>query len=268
MSRFKHAVLRPVVSLGSGTLWLADLLGGVTLMFLSVIRAMFPPRFDRRELWRNLYKMGVKSYVIVCVTAFFIGAIMAIQAGVLVKRTGADSLLGWGSGLAVFSELGPVFIGLMFSGRVGANNTAELGTMVVTEQVSALRALAIDPIRYLVVPRFLSMILMLALLTVLGNLFALIGGALTSQVILSVHWEVFLDGIVEGRLTSEFLVGIFKAGVFGFVIAVVSCHYGLTVRGGARGVGRAVNDAVVAAAMGIFIADYFLAILSINMGWI
>lgn len=268
MSGAKKTLLRPVYSLGYGTLWLADLLGGICLMFASILRAMLPPRFDRRELWRNLYKMGVKSYVIVCVTAFFIGAIMAIQAGILVRKTGADSLLGWGSGLAVFSELGPVFIGLMFSGRVGANNTAELGTMVVTEQVSALRALAIDPVRYLVVPRFISMILMLSLLTVLGDLFALVGGALTSQMILGIDWQVFFEGIVEGRLTAEFLVGILKAAVFGFVIAVVSCHYGLTVRGGARGVGNAVNDAVVASAMGLFITDYFLSVLSINLGWI
>ena len=91
---------------------------------------------------------------------------------------------------------------------------------------------------------------------------------MTSQVIMDVDWQVFVDGIIEGRLTAEFLVGILKAAVFGLVIAVVSCHYGLTVRGGAVGVGRAVNDAVVVSAMGLFISDYFLAVLSINMGWI
>lgn len=264
----ESALMRPLTAVGGTTLRIAGSVGGMTLTFVAIVRAMFPPRFDSRELWRNLYRVGVKSFPIVVLTALFVGAIMVIQAGEFVRKTGATGLLGWGAGFAVFAEIGPVMIGLMFSGRVGANNTAELGTMVVTEQVLALRALAIDPVEYLVVPRFLAMMLMLGLLTVLGDLFALIGGALTSQLILGIDWYVFLQGVVEGRLLDEFFVGLVKATLFGVSISIVSCDYGLKVRGGATGVGRAVNDAVVASAIGIFGVDYVVTYAAVTFGWL
>ncbi len=169
-----------LASIGRNFLTSAETLGGIVLVLLRILRALLPPRFDRDETWLNLYKVGVKSFPIVIMTALFTGAIMVIQSGQYVKQTGATGLLGWGAGYAVLAEIGPVLIGLMFSGRVGANNTAELGTMKVTEQIDALRALAIDPVHYLVVPRFVAMMLMLLLLTALGDLFALVGGALTS----------------------------------------------------------------------------------------
>jgi phospholipid/cholesterol/gamma-HCH transport system permease protein len=242
--------------IGAGFLSAADTLGGIVLVFARLLRALVPPRFDRDETWLNLYKVGVKSYPIVILTALFTGAIMVIQSGQYVRQTGATGLLGWGAGLAVLAEIGPVLIGLMFSGRVGANNTAELGTMKVTEQIDALRALAIDPFHHLVVPRFLAMMTMLLLLTALGDLFALVGGALTSQLILDVDWRVFVQGVVNGRLLDEYLTGLVKALFFGASISVISCYYGLGVSGGATGVGRAVNGAVVASAIGIFVWDY------------
>src|SRR5207253_4072207 len=124
------------------------------------------PRIDRFELTRNLFKMGVRSLPIVAVTALFTGAIMVIQAGVLIRRFGAEGLLGWGAGFATLREVGPSLIALMFSGRVGANNTAELATMKVTEQIDALETLAIDPLSYLILPRVLSMVVMLFVLTI------------------------------------------------------------------------------------------------------
>lgn len=245
-----------IAAIGSTTLGIAEQVGGITLIWLQILGAIMIPRFDSRETWRNLYKVGVKSYPIVVLTALFTGAIMVIQSGHFVRQTGATGLLGWAAGFAVLAEIGPVLIGLMFSGRVGANNTAELGTMTVTEQVSALRALAIDPIRYLVVPRFLSMIVMLFLLTCLGDLFALVGGALTSQFLLDVDWRHFYQSVVAAQLLNEFLVGLVKALFFGMTISVISCYFGLGVTGGAPGVGRAVNASVVASAIGIFVVDF------------
>ena len=264
----KTRLLDLVAAVGAGVRNVTAIMGGMTITSVGIVRAMFPPRFDRSELWRNLYKVGVKSYPIVVLTALFTGAIMVIQTGHFVQKTGATGLLGWGAGLAVLAEIGPVMIGLMFSGRVGANNTAELGTMVVTDQVSALRALAIDPVEYLVVPRFLSMMVMLGLLTVLGDVFALVGGALTSQVVLQVDWRTFMYGVFEGQLLGEFLVGLLKATFFGVSISIVSCYYGLNVRGGAMGVGRAVNDAVVASAIGIFAVDYVITYAAVTFGWL
>ena len=121
--------------------------------------------------------MGVKSLPIVVVTALFTGAIMVIQAAPLVKRVGAEGLLGWGAGFGTLREVAPLLTALMISGRVGANNTAELGTMVVTEQIDALRALAIDPVAFLVVPRFLGIVVTLFVMTLYADALALLGAA-------------------------------------------------------------------------------------------
>lgn len=247
--------MNPVALIGAGFLDLSETFGGIVLILLRILRALLPPKFDKDETWLNLYKVGVKSYPIVILTALFTGAIMVIQSGQYVKQTGATGLLGWGAGYAVLAEIGPVLIGLMFSGRVGANNTAELGTMKVTEQIDALRTLAIDPTHYLVVPRFISMMTMLLLLTALGDLFALTGGAITSQFILDVDWRVFFQGVINSGLLDEYLTGLIKALTFGASISVISCYYGLSVSGGATGVGRAVNASVVSNAIGIFVFD-------------
>lgn len=254
--------MNALAAIGSTFLSTSETLGGIILVLLRILRAMVPPRFDRNETWLNLYKVGVKSYPIVIMTALFTGAIMVIQSGQYVKQTGATGLLGWGAGYAVLAEIGPVLIGLMFSGRVGANNTAELGTMKVTEQIDALRALAIDPVHHLVVPRFLAMMLMLLLLTALGDLFALIGGALTSELILDVDYRVFFQGVFDGHLLDEYITGLVKSLCFGASISVVSCHYGLNVQGGATGVGRAVNGCVVTSAIGIFVFDYLVTFIA------
>ncbi len=236
-------------------------IGGASLILWRILRALVPPRFDGHETWRQLDQVGVRSAPIVIVTALFVGAIMVIQTAFYVNRTGATSLLGYGVGFTVFAEIGPILIGLMFSGRVGANNTAELGTMVVTEQVDALRALAIDPIRYLVVPRFLAMMLMLTLLMVLGDLFAIIGAAATAQALIGLDWRVLVANLIESHLLDELLMGVVKASCFGVAISCISCHFGLTVSGGAAGVGRATNNSVVANATAIFVLDFIV-------GWI
>jgi phospholipid/cholesterol/gamma-HCH transport system permease protein len=201
--------------------------------------------------------MGVKSLPIVSVTALFTGAIMVIQAGVLIRRFGAEGLLGWGAGFATLREVGPILIALMFSGRVGANNTAELGTMVVTEQIDALSTLAIDPLSYLILPRVISMITMLFILTVFGDVLALLGAAYTGQALLGVSVDTFWNGLIETIRLWDLMTGLIKSVCYGVIIALSSCHFGLSVKGGAPGVGRAVNASVVASAAGVFVTDYF-----------
>lgn len=251
---------RLLEALGGTVIGMLELLGGLAILGGRILRALFSG-LDRRETVRAFYNVGVKSWAIVALTALFTGAIMVIQAGQFVSKAQATSFVGWAAGFAVLAEIGPVLIGLMFSGRVGANNTAELGTMVVTEQVDALRALAIDPLVYLVVPRFLAMVVMLLLLTALGDVFALVGGGITSQLLIDVPFRVFLQQVVDARLLDEYLIGLTKGTVFGASIAVVSCYYGLGVRGGAVGVGRAVNNAVVVAAIGIFTTDLLVGLI-------
>jgi len=243
---------------GQVSLQACRVVGGLTLLQTRILLAMFPPDFDYDETVRQFFKVGVKSVAVVVATALLTGAIMVIQSGNSVQETGATGLVGWATGTAVLSEVGPILIGLMFSGRVGANNTAELGAMVVTDQVNALRVLGMDPVRYLVVPRFLSMIVMLVLLTCIGDLFALTGGAIACQAILGIDQRVFWQSVLDSHLLDEMTMGLVKAFVFGGAISVVSCYFGLNVKGGAEGVGRAVNDSVVTAAISIFVANFLV----------
>jgi phospholipid/cholesterol/gamma-HCH transport system permease protein len=241
---------------------LAAAVGGIVVMTGHVLRALVPPRIDRRELFKNLYKMGNRSVPIVLLTAFFAGGLMTIQTGPFVKKLGATSLAGWGAGYAVLREIGPILIALMFSGRVGANNTAELATMTVTEQLDGLRALAIDPIRFLVVPRVIAMIVMLVALTIIGDLVALLGAGVVGRVMLDIDRATIFHSFADNLQPYDFLHGVYKSFAFGGAVAVASCYFGVTVKGGAVGVGRAVNAAVVASAVSIMLLDFFITYLS------
>jgi phospholipid/cholesterol/gamma-HCH transport system permease protein len=243
--------------MGKALMNIAEQTGGVGVLAGRLAARMVPPRIDRYELVRNFYKMGVRSVGIVSATALFTGAIMVIQIAPLVIRFSATEIIGWGAGFAILREVGPLLIALMFSGRVGANNTAELGTMVVTEQLDALRALAIDPLTYLILPRVISMVVMLFVLTIFGDLVAIIGAILSAKALLDVTPGIFLNAFFEMVDHWDFIQSLVKAVAFGMMIALTSCHFGLSVKGGAPGVGRAVNAAVVAAAIGVFVMDYF-----------
>jgi phospholipid/cholesterol/gamma-HCH transport system permease protein len=253
--------LLALAAIGAWVLGLCREAGGMTLLCAYVGWSLLRGRLDGRELVRNLYKMGVVSVPIVALTALFTGGIMVIQSGIFVRRFQAYGLLGWGSGFAVFREVGPILIGLMFSGRVGANNAAELGTMVVTEQIDGLRALAIDPIPFLIVPRVLAMMVAMFCLLLLGDVIAIGGGMLFGRALLGVEFASFFASFADNVKLWDLMVGLIKGVFFGFSIAVTSCHFGLSVRGGAVGVGRAVNDAVVAAALTIMISDDILTLV-------
>lgn len=249
---------RLLFSIGEVFLSIAQQVGGVAIMLFRIVLRLIPPKVDLPELRRSLYKMGVQSLPIIIVTSLLVGAIGVIQAAYLVKRYNAYGMVGAGAGFVVVRELGPVLIALMFSGRVGSNNTAELGTMVVTEQIDALRALAIDPVRYLLVPRVIAMTFCMLVLVLYGDFTALFGGAVTAKLMLGVDFRLYMNGLTDWVRFWDFATGVIKAGFFGFVIALTSCYYGISVSGGAPGVGRAVNAAVVASASGIFVLDFFL----------
>jgi phospholipid/cholesterol/gamma-HCH transport system permease protein len=249
-------------ALGESFLGIAETTGGMGVLLGRILARLFPPRIDGTELKRNLYKMAVKSLPIVVVTALFTGAIMVIQAAPIVKRYGAEGLLGWGAGFGTLREIAPLLTALMISGRVGANNPAELGTMVVTEQVDALRALAIDPISFLILPRFIAITVTLFMMTLYADALALLGAAYTGQGLIGVTPVSFYHGVTGGLLGfGDVANGLVKSIVFGLVIALSSCHFGLATTGGAPGVGRAVNATVVASAAGVFILDYIVSFL-------
>jgi phospholipid/cholesterol/gamma-HCH transport system permease protein len=246
--------------IGSAFLGIAETAGGMGVLFGQIVSRCFPPRLDGAELWRNLYKMAVKSLPIVVVTALFTGAIMVIQAAPIVQRYGAQGLLGWGAGFGTLREVAPLLTALMISGRVGANNTAELGTMVVTEQFDAMRALAIDPISFLIAPRFVGIVVTLFLSTIFADVLALVGAAYAGLPLLGVDPGVFYDGVTGGLLgIGDVIHGLVKSVLFGIVMALSSCQFGMSTEGGAPGVGRAVNSTVVVTATGIFVLDYLVS---------
>lgn len=260
-SRTAGALLALPTRLGSALLAVATQVGGTGVLTAKVLARLFPPRIDRLELTRSLHRMGVASVAITSATAVFVGGIMVIQAAPMVQRFGVKEIVGWGAGFATLREVGPLLIALVFNGRVGANNTAELASMTVTDQIDALRALAIDPITYLVVPRVLSMILMITVLTVIGDCVAMLGALGAAKALLDVDPRVFLRSLVTLLEPWDLLSGLVKASIFGTVIGFVSSHYGLSVRGGAPGVGHAVTASVVASASGIFALDYLFTFI-------
>jgi phospholipid/cholesterol/gamma-HCH transport system permease protein len=235
---------------------------GILLGRLSRRAVAWPPVLDGQELRRNLYKMAVKSLPIVIVTALFTGVITVIQAAPVIKRYGAEGLLGWGAGFATIREIAPLLTALMISGRVGANNTAELGTMVVTEQIDALRALAIDPLAFLVLPRFLAIVVTLVTMTLYADALALFGAAFSGSALLQIDVRSFYNGLTNGLIGfGDVANGLIKSLVFGLAIGLSSCHFGMSTTGGAPGVGRSVNATVVASAAGIFVLDYLVSFL-------
>jgi phospholipid/cholesterol/gamma-HCH transport system permease protein len=231
--------------------------GGAARLMAAVARRFFPPDLDGRELKRCLFRMGYKSLSIMIATSLVVGVILVIQAFVFVDRYGMRSQLGWGAGFVTIRELGPVLLALMFSGRVGAYTTAELGTMTVTDQVDGLRCLAIDPISYLVVPRFVAMVVSLVALTILGNVVALVSASVMGVVLMEVDQHTFWSSLFMMLTPWDYAISVIKSALFGGLIAVTSCYYGLATTGGAPGVGRSVNRAVVASAIAIFVIDFF-----------
>lgn len=248
--------------LGGAFLAVAQTVGAMGLLLLRIAASLIRLDFDRQELLRSLYKMGVLSLPIVVLTALFVGAIMVVQAAPLVERYQAKALLGWAAGFSTLREIGPLLTALMLSGRIGANNTAELGTMVVTEQLDALRALAIKLVPYLLVPRFVAMVVTFFLSTVFSDVLALLGAAVVGKVVLGVELQLFFQGITGDRLgIGDVMHGLSKSVAFGMVIGLSSCQYGVSTSGGAPGVGRAVTTSVVVSAVGVFALDYFISFL-------
>ena len=247
----------PVRRLGSLFLVVSREIGGMTLLLMRIARRTVLMDLDGTEFKHCLMHMGYGSVLIITAAAVLLGIILVIQAFVFVDNYGMRSQLGWGAGFTTLRELGPVLFALMFSGRVGAYTAAELGSMEVTEQIDGLRCLAIDPISYLVVPRFLAMIISLTVLTIIGNAVSLVVSSTIGDAIMDVDQHTFWSGLTSQLVPWDYLSGIIEASFFGGIIAVSSCHFGLTTTGGSPGVGKSVNKAVVASAMSIFVVDFF-----------
>lgn len=221
--------------------------------------------FYAHDLIEQLDLIGLGSLTVVLLTGFFTGAVLALQSGMTMDQFGARPYVGRLISASMIKELGPVLTALMLAGRVGSGIAAELGSMVVTEQVSALRALGTDPIRKLVVPRVLAGFIMCPILTVVANGVGLLGGWLIAVTQLRVASSVYWQAVVEGLYLEDIWMGLIKPFFLGFIIVTIGCHVGLRTTGGTQGVGRATTNAVVAASVTVLVVDFFVTRLLITV---
>jgi len=237
---------------------LLEALGGITDLTRDAVRIGLRRPPEWRLVAEQLEQIGWRSLSIVGLTALFTGMVLALQLGTYLERFGAKMFVSRIVGVSLIRELGPVLTALMIGGRVGAGITAELGTMTVTEQVDAMRALGASPIRNLVVPRLMAILIMLPTLTVIGNLIGVLGGLLIAVTELHVGRDFYLNSLLQILLLNDVLSGIGKSFFFAYFIGIIACHSGLGVSGGADGVGRATTSTVVAASITVLISDFFL----------
>jgi phospholipid/cholesterol/gamma-HCH transport system permease protein len=196
---------------------------------------------------------------IIILTGFFTGGVLTVQTFPTLKTYGAQSQTGYLVAISLVRELGPVLCALMVTGRVGSAISAELGSMVVSQQIDAMRALGTDPIRKLVAPRLIALLITLPLLTVIADMFGICGGWVTAIGLYSVSSSVFVSAVRDGITTDDLIGGMVKPIVFALIIGSVACRQGLSTEGGTVGVGRSTTRAVVMASIIVIIADYFLA---------
>ena len=237
-------------------------LGGISILLLKFLRSLKDIPYSLNLIVQQLYVIGVKSLPLIIVISVFVGAVSAWQAAYQFKFIGAPlRLLGQAVGKAVVIELAPVLSSLVFAGRVGAGIAAELGTMRVTEQIDALDAMGISPIRYLVMPRVLACLLMVPLLVVFANFIAIMGGLVISVFGVDISPETFLDGFKNSFKITDFLGGLAKAAVFGLLVGLVGCYEGFRARGGAQGVGEATTSSVVISSVLILVFNFIFAMV-------
>jgi phospholipid/cholesterol/gamma-HCH transport system permease protein len=201
--------------------------------------------------------IGVGSLAVVALTGFSIGAVLALQSSNTLQRFGSLSLTGQLVSLSMVRELGPVLTGLMVAGRNSSGIASELGSMMVTEQIDAMRALGTDPLKKLVTPRVIACTFMLFVLTVLSDLVGLAGGWTVARFALGLDSNQYWSTAWQSLVFADVFMGLTKPLIFGFIVASIGCYYGLSAKGGTQGVGRATTQAVVAASVLIVVTDFF-----------
>lgn len=231
----------------------------------AAARGSFTRPFYFHDVVEQLDAIGIGSLTVVLLTGMFTGAVLALQTGITLDQFGARPYVGRLISASMVKELGPVLTALMLAGRVGSGIAAELGSMVVTDQINALRALGTDPIRKLVVPRVLAGFVMTPLLTAVSNTVGMIGGWVIAVFQLRVASSLYWSSVVEGLFMEDVWMGIIKPFFLGFVIVTIGCHVGLRAKGGTQGVGRATTNAVVAASVTVLAVDFFVTRLLITL---
>lgn len=235
-----------------------EYLGGLAQLVGQTLTASVTRPFYASEVLKQMDEVGVKSVSITGITALFTGMVLALQTAYSLAAFGGKVFTGRVVSLSLVRELGPVLTALMVGGRVGSGITAEIGSMTVTEQVDALRSMAVSPIRRLVVPRVLATVFMMPVLAALADFLGILGGLLIAIVELQMTTQDYLTSIWQQLAVSDIMSGLSKTFFFGLEIAAIGCYNGLQVQGGAAAVGEATTRTVVFASICVLISDFFL----------
>ena len=231
------------------------------MLLNDTVILIFRRPFNLKDIFKQMEEVGVKSIPVVLITGAFTGAVLALQSYTGFKRFNAEAFVGTVVALSVTRELGPVLAGLMVSGRVGSSMAAELGTMQVTEQIDALYTLAVNPVKYLIVPRLLAAFIMMPVLVIFADLIGITGGYIVSVNILGSNPYIYMERTWSYLEFNDIYSGLLKACIFGIIIATVSCYQGFYTQGGAEGVGKATTKAVVLSCLLILIFNYIITAL-------
>jgi phospholipid/cholesterol/gamma-HCH transport system permease protein len=253
--------MKMLEDVGRTTLGLLEYAGG--LAGLSADSTSFIARLRVRsaETFAQAYFLGVQSTSIVLLTSLFTGMVISLESAVQAVQFGVGDLVGGGVAFISSRELGPLLTGVVVAGRTAAAIAAELGSMVVTEQVEALEALGLSPVQMLVVPRLIALAIMMPILTIFADIISVVGGMWLANNVAHIGYQTFIQSARQAVGLEDILKGLFKAFVFGIIIALVGSYQGLNTRGGAAGVGRATTGAVVVSIILIFVANFTLSFL-------
>ncbi|MFA5339837.1 MAG: ABC transporter permease [Candidatus Omnitrophota bacterium] len=244
-----------ITTLGERFLNFIRYAGGISVLFVRTVFWAFVPPLKRRQVLDQMVKIGVDSLPIVFLTSLFTGMVLALQSAYQMQKMEAKLYIASLVALSITRELGPVLTALVVAGRIGASIAAELGTMKVTEQIDALETLATNPIKYLVVPRFIALFFMLPLLTIYADIVGIFGGYMIGVWRLNILHNLYWDMTWNPLHIKDIVTGIIKAFAFGVIICIVACYEGMRVEGGAQGVGAATTKAVVISFILIIAAD-------------
>jgi phospholipid/cholesterol/gamma-HCH transport system permease protein len=255
---------RFITAIGSGVVALFVYIGELVVLAGETFASIVTQKIRWRLFLNQVVEIGLNSQLVVVITGGFTGAVFAAQTFFQFNKLGMGSAVGAVVSVSLFRELGPVLTALMVTGRVGAAMSAEIGTMKVTEQIDALRALAVHPVDYLVVPRTLAMIVSMPLLVAECIGVGIASGYFVAITLLDVNGTYYVANMVRWTLMRDIVMALSKAGVFALLIVFISCHKGLTTREGAVGVGRATTEAVVNGSLAVLIVNFFLT-MSLNI---
>ena len=252
------------ITFGNRIVQFLNFVGGAAFLAKEMISSLKTRPFYLSLLVEQMYQIGVRSLSLVSATALSTGMVMALQFGYGLQRFGGKLYVPKVVALSLIRELGPVFTSLMLAGRVGAGITAEIGSMNVTQQIDAIRALGTSPIKRIVIPRVLACLIVLPLLTVLANFIGLVGGMAIGDWELAIDPVFFFQKILTTVTLTDFIVGVAKTLFFAAFISIVGCYFGMRTTGGTQGVGVATTKSVVTSSILIVISDFFLT----KMFWI